>query len=107
VIATKTETCDVAFVLGDGTTHHAHLSLTDHPPTQKCGGSVFSLSAIIDGHATGELQGVWPPVAFSFSFGSDTDAGPATCRPDTGTIELKTPDSGADATSDASDATHD
>jgi hypothetical protein len=101
IIATKTETCDVTFVLGDGTAHKTQLSLTQHPP-QMCGAAVYSLSAVIDGHPTGELAGDWAVIhgSFVFSFGADSDAGPSTCKADAGTDASKA----IDASGDSADA---
>lgn len=102
IIATKTETCDVSFVLGDGTAHQAHLSLTEHPPQMMCGTETYSLSAVIDGRPTGELAGDWAVIlgAFIFSFGADTDAGPSTCKADAGTDGSSTLDGSGDAADD-------
>lgn len=87
------ETCDATMVLGDGTTHNAHLIFTERPPA--CPGCNHQQIAVT-------IDGQGPVNSSLVNFGSDTPFGPATCSSDAGIEDSGPTDSSLDSSADTS-----
>lgn len=75
IAPTANETCDVTFVLGDGTTHHAHVVFTQQQPAPCDCQSGSRIEATVDGFG---------PHAGQIAFGAHESRGPSTCAADAG-----------------------